>query len=113
MEMKYLKTFVIVTTLPLFGVNALNRGCPNFLVNTLHLLWAGSRAACVQITINGLHNHLNYFVIFIIYIIYARGHGPQVNTPVLHTESVCYIICSLESQYLVFSSFNLLNFVCQ
>jgi hypothetical protein len=70
------KTHFVFTALSSVGAKALNRGCPNYLANALHLLWTGLRAACVKITINGLPNGLNYFVIFILYT-----ECPRMNVP--------------------------------
>ena len=44
------------------------------------LLWAGSGAALGKITISGIHNCLNYCVIFIVYFIYECGSSPHKTT---------------------------------
>jgi hypothetical protein len=53
------------------------------------LLWAGSRAESVKITISGITNRLNYCVIFVLYTQFTnaaagctiQSGGPRVGDP--------------------------------
>jgi hypothetical protein len=73
---------------------------PLYSKGPLPLLWAGSRAACGNITISGIRNLLNYCVIFIVYTQFTNASpgriiqsgGPRVRDPWIICSWIC-IIC--------------------